>query len=97
MLVSLREDVQDTGISEQQKHLIRDVIDLINEHWQDGHISETGHHRINVCMALAMQSLTSSANEQTLREHLYLLADVLDEQVSQHSSSEHTEEAILAS
>ena len=97
VLVSLREDLQDTGISEQQKHLIRDVIDLINEHWHDGHISETGHHRINVCMALAMQSLTSSADEQTLREHLYLLADVLDEQLSQHSSSEHAEEAILAS
>jgi len=95
VLVSLREDLDDDRVSTQQKMLISDVIYVLDEYWNNGRINKAGHARLNMCLALAMQEQSSGKQPNTLREHLYLLADVLDEQLSQ-SRNDHKEKSLAS-
>lgn len=84
VLTALREDLNDAGTSNSQKQMIADVVQIIADHWQPGGISARGHTRLNTCLALALNDNgTEEAAANSVREHLYLLADVLDEQLSQ--------------
>lgn len=96
VLLALREDLTSPDIAGPQKALISNLISVISRFWQEGDMSPAGHARLDVALALALQDLSHSAALQPLREHLYLLADVLDEQHSLAGRDPHQKEIAVA-
>lgn len=75
VLLSLREDLT---CADQPR--LQTLIDAVAQHWQDGTVTEHGHRLLNLLLADAFAALPADAS--AVREHLYLLTDVLDEQLS---------------
>jgi len=96
VLLALREDLISPDIAGPQKALISNLISVISRFWQEGDMSAAGHARLDVALALALQDLCHAATRQPLREHLYLLADVLDEQHSLAGRNPHQKEIAVA-
>ncbi len=84
VLHSLRQQLQSGSLAETEIAQLQQLIGWVGDYWQDGFVKAEGHQRIDASLALLYQNLTSdqqplATEKRQLRDHLYLLADVLDE------------------
>lgn len=103
VILSLREDLaSDLPGAEAHGHLnstLNELVRTLADEWHDGALSARGHRLINLLLADAFAALNESGHSgddgcnSSLCDHLYLLTDVLDEQLPPDRSLPAEEQA----